>query len=58
MMQAWFFAEALATRYDEAVKILLEKRLEPWVHNKAIQKARESFRIDAEKKEYLKTLKL
>lgn len=58
MMQAWFFAEALAKRYDEAVKILLEKRLEPWVHNKAIQKARESFRIDAEKKEYLKTLKL
>ncbi len=57
-MQAWFFAEALAKRYDEAVKILLEKRLEPWVHNKAIQKARESFRIDAEKKEYLKTLKL
>ena len=31
--------------------------LEAWVHNKTIQKARESYRITLEQKEYLKTLK-
>lgn len=57
MMQAWYFATALAKQYDSAVRVLEENRLPVWTHNKTIQKARESFRITSEQKEYLKTLK-
>ncbi len=57
MMQAWFFATALAKQWDDAVKIIEERRLDPWTHKKAIQKSCESFRITKEQKEYLKSLK-
>ena len=57
MMQAWYFATALAKQYDAVLPYLLERRLEVWTHNKTIQKARESFRISQEQKEYLGTLK-
>lgn len=58
MMVAWFFATALAKQWDEAVKYVEEGRLDTWTHNKTIQKARESFRITPEQKEYLNTLKV
>lgn len=58
MMVAWFFATALAKQWDAAVKYVEEGRLDTWTHNKTIQKARESFRITAEQKEYLNTLKV
>lgn len=58
MMIAWFFAEALAKQWESAVPFIEQKRLAPWTHNKAIQKARESLKITAEQKEYLKTLKV
>ena len=57
MMIAWYFATALAKQYDAALPYLEGQRLDTWTHNKAIQKAVESFRITAEQKEYLKTLK-
>ncbi len=57
MMLAWFYAEALAKRWEDSVLYLENNMLPVWVHNKAIQKARESFRIPPERKEYLKTLK-
>ena len=57
MMVAWFFATALAKRYDESVVYLAERRLEPWTHKKAIQKALESFRVTDEHKTYLKSLR-
>ena len=57
MMVAWYFATALAKQYDYAVKILAEKRLDVWTHNKAIQKAVESKRILPNTKDYLRTLK-
>ncbi len=57
MMQAWFFATALAKQWDCAVKIIEERRLDEWTHRKAIQKSVESFRITKEQKEYLKSLK-
>ena len=44
--------------YYAAVSYIEEKRLNPWTHNKTIQKARESYRITPEQKEYLKTLKV
>lgn len=58
MMQAWYFATALAKQYDSTVPFVEERRLSPWVHNKTIQKAAESFRITAEQKAHLKTLRL
>ena len=57
MMVAWYFATALAKRYDESVVYVEERRLEPWTHKKAIQKALESYRVSDEHKEYLKTLR-
>lgn len=57
MMQAWYFATALAKQNDAILPYLLEHRLNTWVHNKTIQKAVESYRITPEQKAYLKTLK-
>ena len=57
MMVAWFFATALAKQWDKTISYIEENRLGQWVHNKTIQKARESYRITEEQKEYLKSLK-
>ena len=58
MMVAWFFATALAKQWDAAVPYIEEKRLAPWIHNKTIRKAIESYRITDEQKAYLRTLKV
>ena len=58
MMQAWYFATALAKQYESALVYIEGWKLDAWVHNKSIQKARESFRVSLEHKEYLKTLKI
>ena len=58
MMLAWYFATALAKQYDSVLPFIEEKKLDKWTHNKAIQKARESFRVTPEHKEYLKALKI
>ena len=57
MMTAWLFAEALVKQWDSAVKFIETHRLDSWTHNKAIQKACESFRIPDERKDYLRTLR-
>ena len=57
MMRAWYFATALAKQYDAAVPYIEQNRLDLWTHNKAIQKAVESYRVTEEHKAYLKTLK-
>ena len=57
MMIAWYFATALAKRYDDVIKYFEERKLDEWVHKKAIQKAVESYRVTDEHKEYLKSLK-
>ena len=57
MMVAWYFATALAKKYDESVVFIEEHRLEPWTHKKAIQKAIESYRVSDEHKEHLKSLR-
>ncbi len=57
MMLAWYFATALAKRYDDAIVYIEHNRLDKWVHNKTIQKALESYRVPSEAKEYLKNLK-
>ena len=58
MMRAWYFATALAKQYDAVLPYIEERKLDPWTHNKAIQKAIESYRITPEQKAYLRTLKV
>ena len=58
MMIAWYFATALAKQYEAVLPYFTGRRLAPWVHNKAIQKAIESYRITDEQKAYLRTLKI
>ena len=57
MMVAWYFATALAKQYGAAVRYLEERKLDEWIHRKAIQKAVESRRVTDEHKEYLKSLR-
>ncbi len=58
MMLSWYFATALAKQYDDTIRLIENKILPMWVHNKSIQKAIESRRITHEQKKYLKTLKI
>ena len=58
MMTAWYFATALAKQYEAVLPFMEEQRLDAWTHNKAIQKAIESYRITPGQKEYLRTLKI
>ena len=69
MMAAWYFATALAKQWDGVIGYFAEPGglnedgvprpvLEKWTHNKAIQKAIESYRITDEQKAYLRTLKI
>lgn len=54
---AWYMATALAKQWDAAIPYIEQRKMSKWVHNKTIQKARESYRITKEQKEYLKSLK-
>ena len=58
MAQAWFFATALTKHYELALPIFEARVLDAWVHNKSIQKARESYRVPKDKKDYLSSLKI
>ena len=58
MVRAWYFATALAKKYDQVLPFLEEQKMDVWTHNKTIQKAIESYRITLEQKEYLRTLKI
>ena len=58
MMIAWYFATALAKKYEVTISYIENKRLDSWCHNKTIQKAIESYRITPEQKEYLRSLKI
>lgn len=58
MMQAWFFATALAKQWEATVPILESSCLDAWVHNKTIQKAIESYRITPEQKAQLREMRI
>ena len=58
MMVAWFFATALTKQYEKTLPLIESKKLSPFVQNKTIQKACESFAIPKDRKQYLKTLKI
>ena len=58
MAIAWYLATALSSRWDLVIPYIENKKFDKWLHNKAIQKAIESYRITKKQKEYLKTLKV
>ena len=58
MMRAWYFATAMAKQYDQTIPYIEQKKLDPWTHNKTIQKCIESYRITDEQKAYLRTLRI
>lgn len=58
MAAAWALAEALVKQYEKTLPVIEGKTLPKFVHNKAIQKARESFRLSPERKQYLNSLKV
>ncbi len=55
---AWYFATALSKQYDAVIGYIADFRLDKSIHNMAIQKAVESRLINADTKEYLKSLKI
>lgn len=57
MMRAWYFATALAKQYEAVIGYFEDGQLDEWTHNKAIQKAIESYRVSDERKAYLRALK-
>lgn len=55
MMQAWYFATALAKQWESSLQLI--PTLPDWVRRKAIQKACESFRVNDEHKKILRNIK-
>ena len=55
MMQAWYFATALAKQWEATLQVI--PTLPDWVRRKAIQKACESFRVSDEHKNILRNIK-
>lgn len=55
MMQAWYFATALAKQWESTLPIL--DSLEGWVRGKSIQKALESYRVPDAHKSILREMK-
>ena len=58
MAIAWYYSFALIKQYDRTIRLFEAKTLAPWIQNKSIQKAIESYRIAPETKAYLRTLKI
>ncbi len=55
---AWLYSVCLVKQYTKTIPVIENKLLDKWIHNKAIQKSIESFRITKEQKEYLRALKI
>lgn len=53
MMIAWYFATALAFQYPVILPYIAEHRLSPWVHEKTVRKAIESYRLTPQQKDEL-----
>ena len=57
MAAAWLMAEVLVKYYDLGVRFLQTETIDIKTHNKAIQKANESFRLSKEQKNFIKEIK-
>ncbi|MDR0658297.1 MAG: DNA alkylation repair protein [Mediterranea sp.] len=55
---AWAISVGLIKFYDKTLPFIEQKAFSKFVHNKSIQKARESYRISPETKEFLNELKI
>lgn len=58
MAISWFYSFALIKQYDDTIKLFENHELNKWLHNKSISKAIDSYRINSETKEYLKSLRI
>ena len=58
MAAAWLTAEILIKYYTDGLTILKDGILPKNTHNKSIQKAIESYRLNKDQKEYLRSLKI
>lgn len=58
MMRAWYFATACAKQWTQIVPYFKNRVLDTWTHNRAIQKATESYRVLPEHKTELKKCKI
>lgn len=58
MMRAWYFATALAKKWEKTVTYIENKVLDEWTHNKTITKAIESYRITDTQKNYLRRYRI
>ena len=57
MMRAWYLATALAKQYDAVLPYLQKCEIDVWTHNRAIQKAIESYRVPDAHKVVLRALR-
>ena len=57
MMRAWTFQVALVKQWKETIVYIEKGLLDEFTHNKTISKSCDSYKIEKEKKEYLKTLR-
>lgn len=55
---AWAISVGLIKFYDKTLPLIEKKAFSKFVHNKSIQKARESYRITPETKDFLNGLKI
>ena len=58
MAIAWFYSFALIKQYEYTIVYFEDKKLDKWIHNKSLQKAIESYRINDNVKDYLRSLKI
>lgn len=58
MMRAWYFATACAKKLTHISPYFKNRVLDTWTHNRAIQKATESYRVLPEHKTELKKCKI
>lgn len=57
MAVAWYLSQALAKQYEATLPVMEANMFCRFVHNKAIQKAMESYRVPEGHKAYLRTLR-
>ncbi len=57
MAAAWYLSEALVKQWDAALPLLQNRELPGWIHRKTIQKAVESYRLTAQQKQLLRSLR-
>lgn len=57
MAAAWYLSYALIKQYDTTLPLFQQAVMDPRVHNLAIRKAVESYRLSADRKTYLRGLR-